>query len=133
MTTLSKISSLFFCLALGACVGVDMTGDERSAATASEGGEVSLEWLIVANDSLISCVDAGASVVELSIVGEAEHLETVSCFGGFAVVSGLPSGSHQVEISLLAPDGSRLVSTDFGMVDIVEGATVPLGAIELSL
>ena len=38
-----------------------------------------------------------------------------------------------VEVSLVSPEGERLVTVELGEVELVAGATVPLGAVELKL
>lgn len=120
-------------LSLPACAGVDLTGDQDQALADDAGGELSFEWQILDQGELVSCVDAGASEVEIAILGDEERRERTSCFGGFAVIGELASGQHLVEISLVAPNGERLVTAEVGEVDIVEGATIPLGAVELPL
>ena len=102
-------------------------------AFAQEGAQISLEWLILSDDELVSCVDAVASDVEVAIQGKTEVHQTVSCFGGFAVVDTQAEGSPLVEVSLLSPTGERPVTVNYGEVELVMGATQPLGAIELRL
>ena len=126
-----QLLSLIALLSLGACVDMDMETDDE--AFAERGSEVSLEWVIVQEGAAISCVDAGASDIEVAILGESVRRELTSCFGGFAVVDAQAEGMQFVEVSLVAPDGQRLVTVELGEVELVAGATVPLGAVELQL
>ena len=109
---------------------MDMGDDELPLET---GSEVSLEWVIVQDGAAISCVDAGASDIEVAILGDRERREVTSCFGGFAVIDAQAEGMQFVEVSLVAPTGERLVTVELGEVELVAGATVPLGAVELQL
>ncbi len=129
-TLLPILSSLALSAALTACVEVDMSDE---ALLAEGAAELSLEWVIVQEGTAISCVDAGASEIEIAILGDSESRQRTSCFGGFAVVDTLASGSSFVEVSLIAPNGNHLVTVELGEVELVAGSTVPLGAVELKL
>ncbi len=129
---LKTLAIAAICLATQACVALDTDlGEENLLSEGS--GQLSLEWSIVSDGVLLSCVDAGAAEVEVAVLGELEIRERTSCFGGFAVVDTLAQGEHLVEVSLVSPEGELLVTADLGAVEIVSGATVPLGAVELSL
>lgn len=127
-----KMLPLLCLVGLSACVDVDM-GNEDGEVFAERGSELSLEWVIVQEGSAISCVDAGAAEIEIAVFGEVETRQRTSCFGGFAVVDAQAEGASFVEVSLVSPAGDRLVTVELGEVELVSGATVPLGAVELTL
>jgi hypothetical protein len=112
---------------------MDMGEEGTPPVFAERGSEVSLEWVIVQEGAAISCVDAGASEIEVAILGETERRARTSCFGGFAVVDAQAEGMQFVEVSLVSPAGERLVTVELGEVELISGATVPLGAVELKL
>ena len=126
-----KMLPLVAMLVMPACVDMDMGEDDT--VNIEQGAEISLEWIIVADDQPISCVDAGAAEIEVAILGDTEVRERTSCFGGFAVIDAQGEGSPLIEVSLVSPSGDRLVTVELGEVDLIPGATLPLGAIELSL
>ncbi len=132
MTKPLRLLPLLCIIALTACVDVDM-GEDDSMAFAERGAEVSLEWVIVQDDQAISCVDAGASEIEVAILGDSDSRQRTSCFGGFAVIEAQADGLQFVEVSLVSPSGDRLVTVELGEIELVSGATVPLGAVELKL
>jgi hypothetical protein len=127
-----KMLPILCLIALAACVDVDMSGDDGQVF-AERSSELSLEWVIVQEGVAISCVDAGASEIEIAVFGESETRQRTSCFGGFAVVDAQTEGMSFVEVSLVSPAGDRLVTVELGEVELVSGATVPLGAVELTL
>ena len=127
-----KLLPILCLIALSACVDVDM-GDEEGQVFSEQSSELSLEWVIVQEGAAISCVDAGASEIEVAVIGESETRQRTSCFGGFAVVDAQSEGMSFVEVSLVSPTGDRLVTVEVGEVELVSGATVPLGAVELTL
>lgn len=116
-----------------ACVGADMDIDEEPIALDGEGAVLSLEWVILDGGEVISCVDAGASEIEIAVLGEDEERQRISCFGGYAVIDGLSAGAAFVEVSLVDPQGEHLVTTEVGEIDLQSDVTNPLGAIELGL
>jgi hypothetical protein len=118
-------------LAMPACVDMDMGEDDT--VKVEQGAEISLEWIIVSDDQPISCVDAGATEIEVAILGDVEVRERTSCFGGFAVIDAQGDGSPLIEVSLVSPSGDRLVTVELGEVELIPGATLPLGAVELTL
>lgn len=126
-----RLLPLVALLATSACVDMDM--GEEDAIELEEGAEISLEWIIVADDQPVSCVDAGAAEIEVAILGDSEVRERTSCFGGFAVIDAQGEGTPLIEVSLVSPGGERLVTVELGEVELVPGATLPLGAIELTL
>jgi hypothetical protein len=126
-----KLLPLVVMLAMPACVDMDMGEDDT--VNIEDGAEISLEWIIVADDQPVSCVDAGASEIEVAILGDTEVRERTSCFGGFAVIDAQGEGSPLIEVSLVSPAGDRLVTVELGEVELIPGATLPLGAIELTL
>ena len=128
--TVPLIAALLMAIA-PACADLDTSEEEPLRSEVS--GEVSLEWMITNGERLVSCSEAGAAEVEVAVLGDRESRQRVSCYGGFAVVVGLEAGSSLVEVSLVDPEGEYLVTADVGEVNIVGGATVPLGAVELSL
>jgi hypothetical protein len=131
MLARSVICSAALLLA-GGCFEIDTSVDQNVLYESS--GEVSLEWLIVDSEGgLISCVDAGATEVEIAILGDVETRERLSCFGGFAVVGPLAPGENLIEVSLIDPDGEPLVTAEVGEVEIPAGSTTPLGAVEFTL
>ena len=132
MTNPLRLLPLLCIIALTACVDVDM-GEEDTTVFAESTSEVSLEWVIVEAGTAISCVDAGADEIEIAIIGDEETRQRTSCFGGFAVVDAQAEGLQFVEVSLVSPAGDRLVTVELGEVELIAGATVPLGAIELKL
>ena len=133
MKRCQKILPLLGALSLTACLQLDMAGED--APVFAEGGaEISLEWIILRDGSAISCVDAGATEIEITVIGAAsETRQRTSCFGGFAVVDTEAAGMSYVEVSLVSPKGDRIVTAELGEVELVAGATVPLGAVELKL
>jgi hypothetical protein len=132
MTNPFRLLPLLCIIALTACVDVDM-GEDDDTLFSETGSEVSLEWVIVQEGVAISCVDAGAAEIEVAILGESESRQRTSCFGGFAVIDAQAEGLQFVEVSLVSPTGDRLVTVELGEVELVSGATVPLGAVELNL
>ncbi len=116
-----------------ACVEVDMRLNAEPISLTGEGAELSLEWLIVDGDELVSCVDAGASEIEIAVLGTEEARQRISCFGGYAVIDGLSEGLSLVEVSLVDPQGNRLVTADVGEIDLKASVTNALGAVELGL
>lgn len=122
---------LLLTLVIPACVDVDLGGDD--AVHSKDTAEISLEWIIVSSDSLLSCVDAGASEIEVAVFGDSELRERTSCFGGFAVIDAQGAGTPLIEVSLVSPSGERLVTVELGEVELIPGATLALGAVELRL
>ena len=129
----SALLALGLCGSLTACVEVELGLEEDPIALAGDATEISLEWLIVDGGDLISCVDAGATEIEIAVLGATEQRQRISCFGGYAVIDGLSPGPSLVDVSLVGPDGELLVTAELGEVDVVAGVTNPLGAIELGL
>lgn len=137
LASLRLIAPAFLALAslamAPACVEVDMSLDEEPISLSGEGAELSLEWVIRDEGNEVSCIDAGAVEIEIAVLGETEDRQRISCFGGYAVIDGLSEGLAFVEVSLVAPDGNRLVTTEVGEIDMKSGVTNPLGAVELGL
>lgn len=131
MKHLMKLLPLLIFLAAPACV--DLALEESEVSLSSSGGEVSLEWVIVSDDKVISCVDAGASHIEVAVLGETIGRERTSCFGGFAVLNAEGVGDSIVEVSLLDPAGTPIVIVELGEVELLAGTTIPLGAVEFPL
>jgi hypothetical protein len=120
-------------LALPACAGLEQEPGEDEFALSGEGVELSLEWVIFDGETLLSCVDVGATELEIAVLGETEERRRISCFGGYAVIDGLAPGQAIIEVSLVAPNGALLMTSDVGEVSLRDGVTSPLGAVEFGL
>lgn len=128
----SALLALMGFLALPACAGLEDESSEsadESSALSGEGIELSLEWVIQRGDTLLSCIDAGATEIEIAVLGDTDERQRISCFGGYAVIDGLSEGSAIVEVSLVGPNGDLLMTSDVGDVALRAGVTNPLGAI----
>jgi hypothetical protein len=135
MSTSPKLASALLALvgflALPACAGLgdDSVAGEDSLPLSGDGTNLSLEWVIQRGDTLLSCIDAGATEIEIAVLGETDERQRISCFGGYAVIDGLSEGSAIVEVSLVGPNGDLLMTSDVGEVALRAGVTNPLGAI----
>lgn len=110
------------------CVGQESSED--AFALSGEGVELSLEWTILDSETLISCVDAGATELEIAVLGATDERQRISCFGGYAVIDGLAAGLAVIEVSLVGPNGDLLMTSDAGEVALQAGVTNPMGAVE---
>ena len=137
-TCLSKLAPALLALvsiaALPACAGLGQDSSDDAFALTGEGAELSLEWVIVSGDgTLLSCIDVGATELEIAVLGETEERQRISCFGGYAVIDGITAGPAAIEVSLVGPDGELLITSDVGEVALRADVTNPLGAVEFSL
>lgn len=114
------------------CVG-QPTEVEDGVATS---GDVDLEWAIFRGESIVSCIDAGASELRLTLHGldrDAEQVATLGCYAGIGAVERIEPGEYDVSLQLVAPAGTVIVAAEVHDVVVAPGRTTPLGAIEFTL
>ncbi len=96
-------------------------------------GSLDLEWAIFDGGDIISCVDAGASEVELvahSLDRDGAETIRLGCYAGIAQTGPLAEGDYDIEIALLDPSGVLVDMVAIQDVAVGGGLTTPLGAIK---
>jgi hypothetical protein len=93
-------------------------------------GTITVGWFVTANNTSISCAQAGAT--EVDIIVDGTMTAPFNCNDHVATTPGLSAGNHSVAIDLLDSGGNPLSQAPAVTVQVCN-ANTDLGNIELSL
>jgi hypothetical protein len=94
-------------------------------------GTITVGWFVTANNTSISCAQAGASEVDIIVDGMTAPFDCNGHVGTTPAVSG--GANHNVSLVLLDGAGNNLSQTPQNSVFVPCSTDVDLGNIELSL